>query len=124
MKRHGLPSIKTIPFSAFREPVQWRVSSSVTWLAIDHKLKYGSTVIRGTAAIADFWAGLISAGVKDHGIELLDAQDSGDIAYSNGKWWATGSGEDGTTVRFEGTIVTVLRRQPDGSWKTCLHTWN
>jgi uncharacterized protein (TIGR02246 family) len=48
-------------------------------------LPHTHDVIKGTAAIADFWAGLISAGVKDHGIELFDAQDSGDIAYSNGK---------------------------------------
>jgi uncharacterized protein (TIGR02246 family) len=81
-------------------------------------------VVKGTAAIADFWAGFISAGVKDHGIELLDAKDGGDIAYSSGKWWATGSGEDGKALRFEGTIVTIFEKQPDGSWKTCLHTWN
>lgn len=81
-------------------------------------------VVKGTAAIADFWAGFISAGVREHGIELLDAQDGGEMAYSSGKWWATGSGEDGKALRFEGTIVTIFRRQPDGSWKTCLHTWN
>ena len=80
--------------------------------------------VKGTAAIAEFWAGLISAGVRDHGIELHDAQSVGDLAYSNGKWWATGSGDDGKEVRFEGTLVTVLRRERDGSWKTCLHTWN
>jgi uncharacterized protein (TIGR02246 family) len=87
-------------------------------------LPHTHAVIKGTAAIADFWAGLISAGVRDHGIELLDARDAGDIAYSNGKWWATGSGDDGKAVRFEGTVVTILRRQPDGTWRTCLHTWN
>jgi uncharacterized protein (TIGR02246 family) len=87
-------------------------------------LPHTHDVIKGKRAIADFWAELISGGVKDHGIELLDAQEAGDIAYSYGKWWATGSGENGEAARFEGTIVTILRRQPDGSWKTCLHTWN
>ena len=38
-------------------------------------LPHTHAVVKGTAAIADFWAGLISAGVKDHGIELLDAQE-------------------------------------------------
>ncbi|MEK1888486.1 MAG: SgcJ/EcaC family oxidoreductase [Phyllobacterium sp.] len=80
--------------------------------------------VKGTRAIADFWMGLISAGVKDHDIELHDAQGAGDVAYSNGKWSATGAAEDGSRVRFEGTIVTILRRQGDGSWKTCLHIWN
>ena len=87
-------------------------------------LPHTHAVIKGSAAIADFWAGMISAGVKDHGIELLDAQDAGDLAYSNGKWWANGSGDNGQAQRFEGTIVTILRKQSDGSWKTCLHTWN
>jgi uncharacterized protein (TIGR02246 family) len=87
-------------------------------------LPHTHAVVKGAAAIADFWAGLISAGVKDHGIKLLDAQDAGDLAYSSGKWWATGTGDDGIAQRFEGTIVTILRRQSDGSWKTCLHTWN
>ena len=80
--------------------------------------------VKGVAAIAEFWGGFISAGVKDHDIELLDAQDGGDIAFASGKWRATGSGEDGKALHFEGTIVTIFRRQSDGSWKTCLHTWN
>jgi uncharacterized protein (TIGR02246 family) len=87
-------------------------------------LPHTHAVVKGSAAIADFWAGMISAGLKDHGIELLDAQDAGDLAYSSGKWWATGPAKDGKAQRFEGTIVTILRRQSDGSWKTCLHTWN
>ena len=32
------------------------------------------SVIKGTAAIRDFWHGLITAGFKEHGIELLDAR--------------------------------------------------
>ncbi|THK34018.1 SgcJ/EcaC family oxidoreductase [Ensifer sp. MPMI2T] len=87
-------------------------------------LPHTHAVVKGQAAIADFWAGLISAGVKGHGIELLDAQAAGDVAYSSGKWWATGSGEDGRPAQFEGTIVTIWRKQNDGSWKLCLHTWN
>lgn len=87
-------------------------------------LPHTHAVVRGTAAIADFWAGLISAGVKDHGIELFDVESEGNLAYASGRWWATGSGEDGKAVRFEGTIVTIFRKQGDGSWKLCLHTWN
>ncbi|PDT51286.1 MULTISPECIES: SgcJ/EcaC family oxidoreductase [Sinorhizobium] len=81
-------------------------------------------VVRGTSAIEDFWNGLISAGVKDHRIEMIDAQSGADIAYAIGKWSANAPGEDGETQRYEGTVVTVFRRQGDGSWKACLHTWN
>jgi uncharacterized protein (TIGR02246 family) len=81
-------------------------------------------VVRGTRAIKDFWNGLISAGVKDHRIEIIDAQSLGDIAYSAGKWSANASGEGGETQRYEGTIVTIFRRQDGGPWRTSLHTWN
>ncbi|TIP71135.1 MAG: SgcJ/EcaC family oxidoreductase [Mesorhizobium sp.] len=76
--------------------------------------------VRGTGAIKDFWKELISAGVGNHGIELVDAVAAGDIAYATGKW----SAEGGETQRYEGSIVTIFRRETDGSWRVCLHTWN
>ncbi|RWM21791.1 MAG: SgcJ/EcaC family oxidoreductase [Mesorhizobium sp.] len=76
--------------------------------------------VRGTSAIKDFWKELISAGVRNHGIELVDAVAAGDIAYATGKW----SAEGGETQRYEGSIVTIFRRETDGSWRVCLHTWN
>lgn len=87
-------------------------------------LPHTHAIVKGTAAIKEFWNGMISAGVKDHGLELHNAETSGDIAVANGKWWATGQGEGGATQRYEGSVVTIFRRQPDGSWKACLHTWN
>ena len=80
-------------------------------------------VLKGTAAIQDFWQGLIAAGFNEHGIEVLDARADGNLAFASGKWWASGPGAGGTQ-RFEGIVVSVLRRQGDGSWKSCLHTWN
>jgi ketosteroid isomerase-like protein len=82
------------------------------------------SVIKGTAAIRDFWQGLITAGFKDHGIEMLDAEAEGGLAIGSGKWSANGPGEGGKVQRFEGLVVTVMRRQGDGAWKACLHTWN
>ena len=87
-------------------------------------LPHTHAVVKGNEAIGQFWAEMIAAGIKDHGIELLEAHEAGDIAYSNGKWHATGVGDDGKPQLFEGTIVTILRRQDDGTWRTCLHTWN
>jgi uncharacterized protein (TIGR02246 family) len=80
--------------------------------------------VRGTSAIRDFWNGLISAGVREHGIEMVDAQAVGDIAFATGKWSANAPADGGKTQRYEGTIVMVFRRQGDGSWMACLHTWN
>jgi len=82
------------------------------------------SVIKGTAAIRDFWQGLITAGFKEHGIEMLDAEAEGGFAFASGRWWASGPGEGGKAQRFEGIVVTVMRRQGDGTWKACLHTWN
>jgi uncharacterized protein (TIGR02246 family) len=87
-------------------------------------LPHTHAVVKGAAAIKEFWSGLMSAGVKEHGIELLDAAVLGDAAYAYGKWWAIGPGEGGATQRYEGTITTIFRKGADGSWKTCLHTWN
>jgi uncharacterized protein (TIGR02246 family) len=81
-------------------------------------------IIKGSDAVREFWQGLIGAGFKGHGIELVDAASGGDMAFATGNWWASGPGEGGETRRFEGTVVTVLRRQADGVWKVCLHTWN
>jgi ketosteroid isomerase-like protein len=81
-------------------------------------------IIKGAAAIRDFWQGLIRAGLKEHGIEMIDAEADGGFAFTTGAWWATGPGEAGKSERFGGTVVTVMRRQGDGSWKVCLHTWN
>jgi uncharacterized protein (TIGR02246 family) len=81
-------------------------------------------VVKGTAAILDFWQGLITAGFKDHGIEMIDADGDGGLAFAIGKWWANGPGDAGKVQRFEGSVATVLRRQGDGSWKARLHTWN
>ena len=87
-------------------------------------LPHTHAVVKGTDAITEFWSGMIAAGVRGHGIEVLDAQRSGDLAFSSGRWWAEGTGEDGKPTRFEGTIVTIFKRQANGDWKTCLHTWN
>ncbi|WP_050577843.1 YybH family protein [Sinorhizobium meliloti] len=81
-------------------------------------------IVRGMREIRDFWRGLISAGVQDHRIEMIDAHSIGDISYAIGKWSASAPGEGGDAQSYEGTIVMIFRRHDDGSWRPCLHTWN
>ncbi|YCI06143.1 SgcJ/EcaC family oxidoreductase (plasmid) [Ensifer sp. D2-11] len=81
-------------------------------------------IVRGGSEIRDFWRGLISAGVQDHRIEMIDAQSIGDIGYAIGKWSANAPGESGDAQSYEGTVVMIFRRQGHGSWKPCLHIWN
>jgi uncharacterized protein (TIGR02246 family) len=78
-------------------------------------------IIKGAAAIRDFWQGLVAVGVKGHGMEMVDAEADGGLAFTTGWWWAAGPGEG---ERLGGTVVTVMRRQVDGSWKVCVHSWN
>jgi uncharacterized protein (TIGR02246 family) len=79
------------------------------------------TVIKGPDAIREYWEGLVAVGIKEHGIEIMEADADGGLAYSTGWWWASGPGEG---ERLEGTLVTVMRRQGDGSWKVCVHAWS
>lgn len=80
--------------------------------------------IKGSAAIRDFWQGLITAGFKEHGIELIDAEADSGLAFAIGRWSAKGPDGAGKLQSFGGTVVTVFKRQGDQSWKPCLHTWN
>jgi ketosteroid isomerase-like protein len=80
--------------------------------------------IKGAAAIRDFWDGLIKSGFKEHGIALIDAEADARLAFAIGKWSAKGPDATGKLQSFGGTVVTVLKRQNDQSWKPCLHTWN
>jgi uncharacterized protein (TIGR02246 family) len=58
-------------------------------------------VVKGTAAIRDFWQGLITAGFKEHDIEMIDAEADGDLAFATGKWSANGPGDAEMVQRFE-----------------------
>lgn len=104
----------------------WANLRAVAALDTDNAIVLPPThaVVKGTAAIRHFWQGLITAGFKNHGIEMIDAEAEGGLAFAIGKWWANGPGEGGKVQRFEGIVVTVMRRQTDGSWKACLHSWN
>lgn len=86
-------------------------------------LPHTHAIVRGSEGIRDFWSGVIAAGFKEHGIELFDVEASGDLAYAAGKWWATGPDPAEGRKRYEGSIVTVFRRE-GGGWKACLHIWN
>ncbi len=69
--------------------------------------------VTGKAAILEFWRAVMATGPKDITIETTDIAASGDIAYGVGKYAMTAA--DG---RHEGKYVIVLRRQPDGGYKT------
>lgn len=48
--------------------------------------------------------------------DFIDVSESGDMAYTYGKYtWSFGN--NGDTTRYNGIFHTVWKRQQDGSWK-------
>lgn len=80
--------------------------------------------VLGRPAIETFFAGLISAGVIDHQLTLVEAVEDGNLAYQRGHW--SGAMIDGQGVRqtFGGNVHLVYRKQADGSWQAVTHIWN
>jgi uncharacterized protein (TIGR02246 family) len=79
-------------------------------------------VMAGPAGVEKFFAGLFEAGVTGHKLEVIEVmgEDDEEIVAAAAKWSA--KGKDGSAV---GGIAThVFERQPDGSLKLKLHTFN
>ena len=68
-----------------------------------------------------------SSGMKvmEHSLEFVEVGGQGDIAYGRAIYSETATAE-GMTEPMEdsGKILSVLRRQPDGSWLISLWMWN
>jgi ketosteroid isomerase-like protein len=78
-------------------------------------------VVKGPAGMEKFFAGLFGNGVTAHKLELIEvAVSSGDAVVSAAKWPV--KLKDGSAG---GGIVThAFQKQPDGSLKLKLHTFN
>ncbi len=79
--------------------------------------------LAGADRIRSYMQGVAQKAVKHNGVDLYDVRRDGDTLYAAGVWSATVM-EDGQPKLVGGNIVNVLERQPDGSWKTRLQTWN
>ena len=64
-----------------------------------------------------FFAGLFSAGVKGHKLELIDANGTPDLIVATAKWSA--QGKDGPVG---GIAIHEFRRQTNDGLKLRLHT--
>ena len=78
----------------------------------------------GRVAIQAFFAGLISAGVIDHKLTLIDAVEGGNLAYQRGLWAGAMLNEQGERQTIGGNVHLVYRKQADGGWKAVTHIWN
>ena len=81
-------------------------------------------VIHGPDGVQKFFNGLFEGGAKGHKLELIEAHGDGDVVYAAAKWSATGKDAEGNEQPWAGVATHVFERQPDGSLKIALHTFN
>ena len=84
----------------------------------------GAEQVSGKAAILAFWTNTIGQGIIDHKLALIEAVESGDMAFQRGLWSAAVVNEKGERQTFKGNVHLVYRRQADGAWKALTHIWN
>jgi ketosteroid isomerase-like protein len=81
-------------------------------------------VIEGPAGVDGFFAGLFGMGVTGHKLELIDVHSDGNLVIAAARWSATGKDANGADQPWGGIATHVFERQPDGSLKLLLHTFN
>jgi len=85
----------------------------------------GEPLVRGRAAIEEYWQGAIEAGgVRDVSVETMEALSSGSLGYEIGSFVLTVNGPDGEPATDRGRYVELLRRGPDGRWMSTHGIWN
>lgn len=80
--------------------------------------------VKGRQAAADFFGGLIQAGVIEHALTMKEAVVSETLATQAGQWSAAMVGEDGVKQQFGGNVQVVFQKQADGQWLAVTHIWN
>lgn len=84
----------------------------------------GAAQVSGKAAILAFWTDTIAQGIIDHKLEMVEAGESGDMAFQRGLWSAAVVNDQGERQVFSGNVHLLYRRQADGAWKALTHIWN
>ncbi len=81
-------------------------------------------MLEGKAQIAELLQGMFRIGLRDLTLEAVSADCSGDLAYEVGRYLMRLDLEGTGSVEEEGKYLTVLKRQPDGTWKAVASVYN
>lgn len=81
-------------------------------------------VLKGPAGVEQFFGGLFAGGVTGHKLELIDMSGDDKVIVGAAKWSAQGKDANGAPATFGGIATHQFVRQPDGSLKLRLHTFN
>jgi uncharacterized protein (TIGR02246 family) len=92
--------------------------ADAVFLPMDHN------VYEGPAGVEKFFGGMFSAGVTGHTLDLIKAYDQGDTVVAAAKWTAQGKDDKGNPATFSGVATHVFKKQPDGSLKLLVHSFN
>ena len=85
----------------------------------------GEPIVQGRAAIEEYWRGALElGGVRDVSVETMDALSSGSLGYETGSFVLTVDGPDGEPIIDRGRYIELLRREPDGTWRSTHGIWN
>ncbi len=62
--------------------------------------------------------------VQNEGV-IVDLKVSGDLAFYRGSWTSINTPKDGgEPLKYNGSFVSVIQKQPDGSWKAICNSFS
>ncbi len=83
----------------------------------------GTEIITAPNAIGDYWVAKRESGASDFRYLSVNERLEGDTLYQSAVWTSKFT-SNGQVNSLEGQMTNVLARQPDGSWKIKLQSWN
>lgn len=104
---------------AFRDAVRTGDSAAIGQAyALDATLVApGSEVVRGRAAIEQFWRTGVEIGIEDLELAVLDLHVVGDLALEAGRYVMHAPPQGGPGPANHGSYLAVHRVEPDGRWR-------
>ena len=81
-------------------------------------------VLEGQVDVEKFFAGIFGMGATDHKLELIKAEEKGDVIFGAARWSAKGKDANGADQPWGGVATHVFEKQADRSLKLKLHTFN
>lgn len=113
-------------YAAWDEAFNRGDARALASLYVDHATFLPAThaVIEGPARIEEFFTPLLAQGVSDHRFELITVHADTHSIAAAARWTATSPNQDGSRAASGGIATHLFLKQPDGSLKLRLHTFN
>ncbi|MCK5538481.1 MAG: nuclear transport factor 2 family protein [Bacteroidales bacterium] len=95
------------------------LAEAFSYFAADSAVKsFGDTLIIGKKGIKDFYKNQTNKNISLHWMpDYIYASESGDLAYTYGKYTYKMIDANGREIKSTGIFHTVWRKQKNGTWK-------